>query len=99
MVTGIDPGKKRNLRVSHIAFGVMLIMAAALVYVWFQVNITKMNYAIAREMRVQENLVEETRQLKIEIETLESPRRIETIAIDTLRMRHPRSNEVVILDD
>ncbi len=79
--------------------GILVIMVVALFYVWFQVNSTKMNYAIAREMQVRERLVEEGRQLRIEVEVLESPRRIEGIAKDTLKMRYPSSTQVVLLNE
>lgn len=91
-----QPAKRRF---SHIAIGVLMFMFVALIYVWFQVNTTKVNYAIAREMSAQEKLLEETRELKIEVETLESPRRIENIAKETLKMRYPETSQVVILYD
>ena len=91
--------RQKNVRVSHVTVGVMLLMAVALVYVWFQVNITKMNYEIARQIQIQERLIEEQRQLKVEIEVLESPRRIESIAKESLKMRYPASNQVVLLHD
>ncbi|MDD5475684.1 MAG: cell division protein FtsL [Syntrophales bacterium] len=98
-MAGVPERQERKLRASHIVFGLMMLMFATLGYVWFQVNITKLNYEIAREMRTQENLLEEARQLKIEIETLESPRRIETLAKEKLRMSYPVSSQVLLLDD
>ncbi|MCK9230708.1 MAG: cell division protein FtsL [Syntrophales bacterium] len=98
-MAGFADKQRGEHRFSHIVVGVVMIMLAALIYVWVQVNITKVNYAIAREMNRQEKLLEETRQLKIEVETLESPRRIEGIARETLKMRYPETSQVVILHD
>ena len=91
--------RRQKLPLSRLVMGIMVIMVVTLLYVWFQVNNTKMNYAIAREMQVRERLVEEGRQLRIEVEVLESPRRIEDIAKDTLKMRYPSSNQVVLLNE
>lgn len=99
MTVEVGIRQRKTLRLSHVVVGVMTIMVVALVYVWFQVNTTRINYAIAREMQVQERLIEEGRQLKMEIEVLESPRRIETIAKETLEMNYPRSDQVVLLDE
>lgn len=98
-MAGLAENRQGKRRFSHIAAGTLMLMFVALIYVWVQVNITKVNYAIAREMSTQERLLEETRQLRMEIETLESPRRIEGIARETLKMRYPETSQVVILHD
>jgi len=92
-------GQKHKVRASHIAVGVAAIMFGGLMYVWFQVNITKMNYAIAREIQMQERLVEEGRLLRMEIEVLKSPGRLEKIARETLKMKYPESGQVVRLNE
>ena len=74
-------------------------MIIALVYVWFHVNITKLNYEIAREIDNKNALIEESRRLKVELETLKSPRRIETIANSKLEMIYPEREQVIFLDD
>jgi len=92
-------GQKHKVRASHIAVGVAAIRVGGLMYVWFQVNITKMNYAIAREIQMQERLVEEGRLLRMEIEVLKSPGRLEKIARETLKMKYPESGQVVRLNE
>ena len=74
-------------------------MLITLVYVWFHVNITKLNYAIAQEIQVRTHLLEETKRLKVEIETLQSPHRIEVIAGTKLNMCYPQREQVIFLDD
>ncbi len=74
-------------------------MVIALVYVWFHVNITKLNYEIAREIDIRDSLIEESRRLRVELETLKSPHRIETIASSKLKMSYPESKQVIFLND
>jgi len=85
--------------VSLIIVGVCMFLIIALVYVWFHVNITKFNYRIADEIEVRDSLSEESRRLRMELETLKSPHRIETIASSKLRMFYPEREQVIFLDD
>jgi cell division protein FtsL len=90
---------KNIQELSLIITGVLVCMIIALVYVWFHVNITKLNYEIAREIDNKNALIEESRRLKVELETLKSPRRIETIANSKLEMIYPEREQVIFLDD
>ncbi len=44
---------------------------------------------MAKEIQIKERLLEEQRWLKVEIEALKSPQRIETIAKERLQMYYP----------
>jgi cell division protein FtsL len=61
------------------------------------VNITKLNYRIAKEIRVRNELLEDSRRLKVEMATLKSPHRIEKIAKEKLKMDYPLRGQVVYL--
>jgi cell division protein FtsL len=89
--------KKAQLRFSHFLFATILFMMIALVYVWFHIQTTRLNYQIAEEIHKKETLVEKNRRLKVEIATLKSPQRIETIAGLKLKMCYPKSDQVVFL--
>ena len=91
--------KKTEGELALVIVGVLVFLLIALVYVWFHVNITKLNYAIAREMDQRDVLNQESQRLRIELETLTSPRRIETIAGSKLKMSYPEREQVIFLDD
>lgn len=86
-----------RLRVSHFIFAAVIFMAIALVYVWFHIQATRINYQIAEEIQNKSKLDEENRRLKVEIATLTSPQRIETIALMKLKMCYPKRDQVVFL--
>ena len=72
-------------------------MVIALIYVWFHIKITRLNYAIASEMSTRDSRLEENRRLKVERETLKSSHRIETIATTKLKMYYPDKDQVVFV--
>ncbi|MFA4916348.1 MAG: cell division protein FtsL [Syntrophales bacterium] len=74
-----------------------VFMAVALIYVWSRTQMTKLEYQVAEEISIREQLLEEQRRLKVEYATLKSPQRIEAIARDKLQMSYPGSEQVIFL--
>ena len=72
-------------------------MAVALLYVWSHIHMTELEYQIARELSSREQITEEQTKLKVELATLRSPRRIETIAREKLQMTYPERTQVILL--
>jgi cell division protein FtsL len=72
-------------------------MAVALLYVWSHIHMTELEYQIARELNSREQIMEEQMKLKVELATLRSPRRIETIAREKLQMTYPERKQVIVL--
>ena len=89
--------KKGGLKFFRLIFIALMFMAVALVYVWFRISVTNINYRIAEEMHIRDGLLEKNRKLKIEIATLKSPHRIESIARTKLMMRYPERDQVIFL--
>ncbi|MDO9515320.1 MAG: cell division protein FtsL [Syntrophales bacterium] len=89
--------KRGGLRLPRLIMVALLFMATALIYVWFRVSITNIDYRIAGEMHSRDTLLEENRKLKVEIATLKSPRRIESIARAKLGMSYPERDQVIFL--
>jgi cell division protein FtsL len=89
--------KRIRPRLSHFIFITLIFMAIALVYVWFHIKITKLNYQIASEISVRDRLLEENRRLKVEVTTLKAPQRIEKIARDKLEMYFPDKDQVIFV--
>ncbi|MFZ4437401.1 MAG: cell division protein FtsL [Syntrophales bacterium] len=87
---------------SHIGYSTWIfiasvLMAVALLYVWSHIHMTELEYQIARELNSREQITEEQRKLKIELATLKSPQRIETIAREKLQMTYPERAQVILL--
>ena len=74
-----------------------ILMAVALLYVWSHIHMTELEYQIAREMSSREQLVEEQAKFKLEMATMKSPQRIETIAREKLQMTYPEREQVILL--
>jgi len=74
-----------------------VLMAVALLYVWSHIHMTELEYQIARELSSREQITEEQTKLKVELATLRSPRRIETIAREKLQMTYPERTQVIVL--
>ncbi len=75
----------------------LVLMATALIYVWSHLHFTKLNYLIAEEISIRDNLIEENKRLKIEYATLRSPQRIEAIAKNKLGMYYPEREQVIFI--
>jgi cell division protein FtsL len=74
-----------------------ILMAVALIYVWSHIHMTELDYQMARELSTRERLIEEQAKLKLELATLKSPQRIETIAREKLQMVYPEREQVILL--
>jgi cell division protein FtsL len=74
-----------------------VLMAVALLYVWSHIHMTELEYQIARELSSREQITEEQTKLKVELATLKSPQRIETIAREKLQMTYPEREQVIML--
>lgn len=85
-----------ELKYSPFIFVTLVLMAVALVYVWSHIRMTELEYKVAEEMSIKENLLEKQRKLKVEIATLKSPQRIETIAKNKLQMSYPTREQVIL---
>lgn len=92
-------GNKRETRprLSHLIFITLIFMTIALIYVWFHVKITRLNYQIASEISGRDRLLEENRRLKVEVATLKASRRIEGLARAKLKMYYPDKDQVIFV--
>jgi cell division protein FtsL len=95
-VRGQD-GTSGSISYSTWIFIASVLMAVALIYVWSHIHMTELEYRIAQELGSQERLAEEQSKLKVELATLKSPQRIETIAREKLQMTYPEREQVILL--
>ncbi len=94
-----DQGKKAapRLKYSVFLFVAFVLMAVAITYVWSHIQMTRLEYQLAEEMTRKEHLMEEQRRLKLELATLKSPQRIESIARKSLHMSYPERDQVIVI--
>jgi cell division protein FtsL len=86
-----------EIRIPSVILSIVILVAVMLVYVWSHLSYTQLKYQMAEEVAVRDALMEENRQLKVEVATLKSPRRIEPIAREKLKMIFPEKEQVVLI--
>ncbi|MCK9362605.1 MAG: cell division protein FtsL [Syntrophales bacterium] len=92
-----DDSSAARIGYSTWVFVASVIMAVALIYVWSHIHMTELEYQIAGEITSREQLVEDQKRLKLELATLKSPQRIESIAREKLQMIYPIKEQVILL--
>ena len=96
IVREVDEARQRELwkSVGIAGFLVLVLLVSA----WQHFELLRHGYKIEvmqRERAVQEEL---SRQYRLEIETLRSPKRIEALAIDTLHLVAPSRDEAIVIE-
>ena len=69
----------------------------AMFHVWTRHLSTELGYELSRELILRQQLSSDNKALKLEISTLKSTERLETIAVNNLGMRTPQPGQVVYL--
>jgi cell division protein FtsL len=92
----MDETRQRELWKST---GIALFLVLALLFsAWQHFELLRHGYQL-EEMQHQRATEEETaRRLRLEIETLRSPRRIETLAIEQLHLVAPAHDDAIVLE-
>lgn len=75
----------------------LCLVALALLHVWLRLQVVHMGYILSTTSKLQSQLEQENRELKVELATLSSPRRLEEMARVRLGLREPEKGQVVIL--
>ena len=96
IVREIDGARQRELWRSG-AIGVCLV-AVLLFSAWQHLELLRHGYDIEQMEQERAHELELNRHLRLEIETLRSPRRIEQIAMDELKLVAPTPDEVQIIE-
>lgn len=89
-------GSVRN-RFRALAFTLLVItvlIAVTLFFVWSRLRVVDLGYKTSRALKEQKELVEVNKKLRIERETLMSPKRIESYARERLGMREPQEHQI-----
>jgi len=96
IVREVDPRSSRDL-------WLLLLLVATLAggmvfYAWPHFELRQTALAKQRMERTKERLLEQNRKLRLEKATLESLRRIESIAVRQLGLRAPRPEQLVVVE-
>jgi cell division protein FtsL len=96
IVREVDQARQRELWTS-VAIGGLLVLAL-LFSAWQHFELLRHGYQV-EELQRQRALEEETgRRLRLEIDTLKSPKRIEKLAIEKLHLVSPSRDEAIVLE-
>lgn len=89
-------GGKRRRFVIGALLGLGLI-GTVLVHVWVRLQVVSMGYVLSTTSKLQTRLEQENRELKVELATMTSPDRLETLARQRLGLVQPEKGQVVVL--
>jgi cell division protein FtsL len=101
-VRGVDQSRLRPSPKSYwrLAASVVLgigLIGVVLVHVWLRLQVVQMGYVLSTTSKLQSQLEQENRELKIEFATLTSPDRLEAQARQRLGLGPPEKGQVIVL--
>lgn len=96
IVREVDHARQRELWKSVGLTALLVVLA--LFFAWPHFEMTLNGYRIEQLQKEKDAEDEMTRQLRLEIETLRSPRRIETLATTQLHLVAPKQDEAIVLE-
>src|SRR5215467_2204121 len=86
--------RRQNLAVAFLALG---LVGVALLHVWLRLQVVQMGYVLSTTSKLQSQLEQESRELKVELATLTSPDRVEAMARKRLGLTSPEKGQVIVL--
>lgn len=75
----------------------LCLVGLALLHVWLRLQVVRLGYLLSTTSKLQSQLEQENRELKVELATLSSPQRLEGTARARLGLREPEKGQVVTL--
>jgi cell division protein FtsL len=75
----------------------LTLVVLALLYVWLRLQVVHMGYVLATTTKLQNQLEQENRELKVEMATLTSPERLQAMARRRLGLAPPQKGQVIVL--
>jgi len=96
IVREVDEARQRDLW-KTVALTVGLVIAA-LFFAWPHMELMVNGYRIEQLQKEKDAEEEMTRRLRLEIETLRSPKRIEALATTRLHLVAPKQDEAIVLE-
>lgn len=96
IIREVDQTRQRELRRSAV-IGVFLV-AVLLFSAWQHFELRQHGYRIEEMQQERDRELEINRHLRLEVETLQSPKRIERIATEQLNLVAPSSDEAIVIE-
>ncbi len=94
----VERGEQKRYRLLFLTLSLGLcLVGLALLYVWLRLQVVHLGYVLSTLSKLQNQLEQENRELKVELATLTSPQRLEEMARVRLGLREPEKGQVVIL--
>lgn len=75
----------------------LCLVCLALLHVWLRLQVFHLGYILSTGSKLQHQLEQENRELKLELATLTSPDRLENLARARLGLTDPEKDQVIIL--
>ena len=89
--------RQRPRHVMSIALLALGLVGVALLHVWLRLQVVHMGYVLSTTSKLQNQLEQENRELKVELATLTSPDRLEAMSRRRLGLRPPEKGQVIVL--
>ena len=92
------PRSRRRHRFSFpVLFLALCLVCLALLHVWLRLQVVHFGYVLSTTSKLQNQLEQENRELRLELATLTSRERLEAMARARLGLTEPEKGHVVIL--
>jgi cell division protein FtsL len=96
--TSSSPIKGVNRHVSLLALSVALVfIGCSLFSVWAHHQVISLGYEISRASEEEQELLKESKKLRLELAALKSPKRIENMALKDLGFINPQKEQLIIV--
>ena len=96
VVREVDPRERRNF--VHTAWLMAAVVGMVLLSSWQHFEIVRNGYDVQKLERARVDAVALNRKLRLEVETLRSPQRLERIALRDLDMRMPSVKDTLVIE-
>jgi cell division protein FtsL len=96
IVREVDDARQRQLWKTAAVAG--LFVMVLLLWAWQQFELLRHGYRLEEMQRVRAAEEETARHLRLEIETLKSPKRIEELAIERLHLVAPAHEDAIVIE-
>jgi cell division protein FtsL len=104
VITSVErerPVRKGRARRRRSVFLIVVLVVGLVglvwLHVWLRLQVVHMGYVLSTTSKLQSRLEQENRELKIELATMTSPDRLESLARRRLGLRQPAKGQVIVL--
>ncbi len=89
--------RQRRRQILMMSLSVLAVISVVLTHVWLRLQVVHMGYVLSTTSKLQNQLEQEHRELKVELATVTSPERLEAMARQRLGLIYPEKGQVLIL--